>query len=196
MNILFQKLNKGLDLQIYFDLLLALLFENLFKIVKDSAGIFKWCKQVLQLILEGMEEKQFAGHRLESEFISRFFSQLSRLEEIYTSVAAASTVDTWWSLFRQIIHATKIPFTGEPLEGLQVMGFLESRVLDFENVIMLSVNEDILPASTQHPSFIPYGIRKAFGLPTHEEQNAVTAYHFYRLLQRPKKIWLIHNTET
>ena len=69
-------------------------------------------------------------------------------------------------------------------------------MLDFDNVIILSVNEDVLPASGNNPSFIPFNIRKAFGLPTYEEQHAVSAYHFYRLLQRAKNIFLIHNTET
>lgn len=75
------------------------------------------------------------------------------------------------------------------------MGFLETRVLDFENVILLSVNEDVLPAAGNSPSFIPFNIRKAFGLPTYEEQHAVSAFHFYRLLQRAKNIFLLYNTE-
>ncbi|MFM7217437.1 MAG: PD-(D/E)XK nuclease family protein, partial [Bacteroidota bacterium] len=171
-------------------------FQLLFKPVNDSGSLFSWCKEVLAQLLTAMGKGDFEGNRLESEFISRFYSQLNRLESIYTSVAAASGLETWWGLFRQIIHATKIPFSGEPLEGLQVMGFLESRVLDFDDIVLLSVNEDILPAAGQHPTFIPYGIRKAFGLPTHEDQHAVTAYHFYRLLQRARRIWLLHNTES
>src|SRR5690242_16939582 len=75
------------------------------------------------------------------------------------------------------------------------MGFLETRVLDFENLIILSMNEDILPTSSRHPSFIPFSIRKVFGLPTYEEQNGVASYHFYRLLQRARNIYLIYNTE-
>lgn len=175
---------------------LGVVFKMVFKRVEDSKELFSWCKSVLALILQAMDEREFAGHRLESEFIARFHQQLSRLEEIYVSVEAESTVETWWSLFRELIRSTKIPFTGEPLEGLQVMGFLESRVLDFENLIVLSVNEDILPSKGMHPSFIPFGLRKAFGLPTHEDQHAVTAYHFYRLLQRASRISLLYNTES
>jgi RecB family exonuclease len=171
------------------------LFRVLFRSVRESEEVFEWCREIMRLLLMGMEEQQFQSHRLEAEFVYRFFAQLNRLEEIYQSVTAESTLETWWRLFSEIIHSTKIPFSGEPLEGLQVMGFLESRVIDFENVILLSVNENHLPSAGQHPTFIPYGIRKAFGMPTHEDQHAVTAYHFYRLLQRARKVYLIHNTE-
>ncbi len=172
----------------------AELFHVIFKPVKESSLLFEWCRDVLRIVLGAMDQREFKGQRLESEFIARLLAQLNRLDGIYQSVTAESSLKTWWNLFKEIICSTKIPFAGEPLQGLQVMGFLESRVLDFENVILLSVNENILPASGQHPSFIPYGIRKAFSMPTHEDQHAVTAYHFYRLLQRAKKIYLLHNT--
>ncbi|MFM2134933.1 MAG: hypothetical protein RL021_333 [Bacteroidota bacterium] len=171
------------------------LFRILFRPVRESSGLFNWFREVLQFVLSAMDERAFAGHRFEAEFIARAFAQLNRLESIYASVSAESGLSTWWTLLRETIHSSKIPFSGEPLEGLQVMGFLESRVLDFDNVILLSVNEDVLPASGQHPSFVPYGIRKAFGMPTHEDVHAVTAYHFYRLLQRAGKISLLYNTE-
>src|SRR5204863_4991346 len=103
------------------------------------------------------------------------------------------SLDTFWSLYKETIYSSKIPFSGEPLKGLQVMGFLEARLLDFDNLFILSVNEDTLPASSNHPSFIPYNIRKSFGLPTYEDQQAVSSYHFYRLLQRANKIYLLYN---
>ncbi|MBL0104459.1 MAG: PD-(D/E)XK nuclease family protein [Bacteroidetes bacterium] len=114
----------------------------------------------------------------------------------YTSCSARTSFGEYiLENFPEIISSIRIPFSGEPLKGLQVMGFLETRVLDFENVILLSVNEDVLPAGGNSPSFIPFNIRKAFGLPTFEEQHAVSAFHFYRLLQRAKNIFLLHNTE-
>lgn len=171
------------------------LFRILFRPVRESSGLFNWFREILRVVLTAMDERAFAGNRFESEFIARVFAQLNRLEEIYQSVSAESGLSTWWNLLRETIHSSKIPFSGEPLEGLQVMGFLESRVLDFDNIILLSVNEDVLPAAGQHPSFVPYGIRKAFGMPTHEDVHAVTAYHFYRLLQRAGKISLLYNTE-
>ena len=76
------------------------------------------------------------------------------------------------------------------------MGFLETRVLDFDNIIVLSVNEQSLPSGGQHPSFIPFNLRKAFRLPTQEEQHAVSAYHFYRMLQRARRVVFTYNTES
>ena len=171
-------------------------FKEIFIKLSSVAQAFIWYKKILRLILEGMKEKDFRFHRLESEFVYNFYTSLTRLEDLIRDSEISMDLETFWKIFREIISSVKIPFTGEPLKGLQVMGFLETRVLDFENVIILSVNEDVLPASGNNPSFIPFNIRKAFGLPTYEEQHAVSAFHFYRLLQRAKNIFLIHNTET
>ncbi len=99
------------------------------------------------------------------------------------------------SLVSDQLRTLKIPFTGEPISGVQIMGFLETRVLDFERVYILSVNEDNLPSSARGKSYIPYSLRKSFGLPVQDDQDAVYAYHFYRLLQRAKQVHLIYNTE-
>ena len=87
-----------------------------------------------------------------------------------------------------------IPFRGEPLAGLQVMGMLETRVIDFANLILLSVNEGMLPKTEAAMSFIPYNLRRGFGLPTIEHQDAIYAYYFYRLLQRAENITLLYNS--
>ncbi len=170
-------------------------FRTIFSRPASVALAFGWYKKILHVILDAMKEQNFRFHRIESEFVYYFYTYLSRLEDIMQGSTVITDIETFWKIFREIVSSVKIPFTGEPLKGLQVMGFLETRVLDFENVIILSVNEDVLPAGGFHPSFIPFNIRKAFGLPTYEEQHAVSAYHFYRLLQRAKNIYLIHNTE-
>ena len=90
----------------------------------------------------------------------------------------------------------KIPFSGEPLEGIQIMGMLETRSLDFENVFILSVNEGILPREMNSSSFIPFALKKAFKLPVSEDTEADYAYYFYRLMQKAKNVTLIYNTET
>lgn len=102
---------------------------------------------------------------------------------------------TLFNFFREIAMSTKVPFYGEPLQGIQVMGMLETRVLDFENVILISVNEDILPSAKSNKSFIPFDIRLQYGLPTHHEGQAVFAYHFYHLLQRCDNAWLVYNED-
>ena len=103
---------------------------------------------------------------------------------------------TWWRLFGQLISRASVPFSGEPLKGLQIMGPLETRALDFDNVIILSCNEGIFPRRAVAPSFIPAELRKGFGLPTYEYQDSVWAYYFYRLIQRAGKVWLVFDSRT
>lgn len=171
------------------------IFKIIFTIPSTIEEVFSWSQKILRTILEAMSVQDFKFHRLESEFIYTFFTQLKRLEDILLKQHAKPTISTFWKIFKEVTQSVRIPFSGEPLKGLQVMGFLETRVLDFENVILLSVNEDVLPAAGNSPSFIPFNIRKAFGLPTYEEQHAVSAFHFLRLLQRAKNIFLLYNTE-
>ncbi|WP_449435851.1 PD-(D/E)XK nuclease family protein [Pedobacter steynii] len=101
-----------------------------------------------------------------------------------------------FKLIRRALQGLTVPFEGEPLAGLQVMGLLESRNLDFDELIVLGVNEGILPKINNTPSFIPDNIRRAFGLPILEHQNAISAYLFYRLLHVAKKITLVYNGVT
>ena len=89
----------------------------------------------------------------------------------------------------------KIPFTGEPLRGLQIMGVLETRNLDFDNVIILSLNEGQLPSPPRQGSYVPHSIRRAYALPTYEQQDSIYAYLFYRLLQRASNISFYYSTE-
>jgi hypothetical protein len=99
------------------------------------------------------------------------------------------------ALYKEIISTETLDFKGEPLQGLQLMGMLETRVLDFETVILSSVNEGILPSGKSNNSFIPFDLKKQFNLPTYKEKDAVYTYHFYRLLHRAEHIYLIYNTE-
>jgi CRISPR/Cas system-associated exonuclease Cas4 (RecB family) len=99
-------------------------------------------------------------------------------------------------LLRQMLAGIGIPFYGEPLSGLQIMGVLETRTLDFDNLIMLSVNEGVLPSGKSSASFIPDDLKRHLEMPLHGEKDAIYAYHFYRLLQRAKNVSLIYNTET
>lgn len=101
---------------------------------------------------------------------------------------------TYIRLLGQIAVSQAVPFVGEPLKGLQIMGPLETRALDFDNVVILSCNEGIFPKKNSSVSFIPPELRKGFALPTNEFKDAVLAYSFYRLIQRSKKIWLIYDS--
>jgi hypothetical protein len=171
------------------------LFKTLFRKVNSLDELLEYFNQLFAQLLQALKQNKNALHSLEKEYVYHFYTQFKRLEELVKQEDIEISISAFRSLFREVIKSSRIPFAGEPLKGLQVMGFLETRVLDFENLIILSVNEDVFPPSSHHPSFIPYSIRKIFGLPTYEEQNAIAAYHFYRLLQRARNIYLIYNTE-
>ncbi|AEW86631.1 hypothetical protein FCOL_09110 [Flavobacterium columnare ATCC 49512] len=100
-----------------------------------------------------------------------------------------------YSIYKQIIDLAEVSFEGEPLSGLQIMGVLESRVLDFETVIITSMNEGKFPAGKSTNSFIPFDVKREIGLPTFKEKDAIYTYHFYHLILRAKNIFLIYNTE-
>ncbi|GAW88076.1 hypothetical protein FPS14_contig00001-0153 [Flavobacterium psychrophilum] len=105
-------------------------------------------------------------------------------------------IDTLHTIYKQVIDLAEVSFEGEPLSGLQIMGVLESRVLDFETVIITSLNEGKFPAGKTVNSFIPYDVKRELGLPTYKEKDAIYTYHFYHLLQRAKNIYLLYNTES
>ncbi|MBO4536260.1 MAG: PD-(D/E)XK nuclease family protein [Bacteroidales bacterium] len=143
-------------------------------------------------ILEAMQENQTP---LEREFLYYFHKAVSDLEAVGLDFDALEP-RTWFRLLAQAVALVKIPFEGEPLSGLQVMGPLETRALDFRNVIMLSVGEGIFPSRTVSASFIPYNLRVGFGLPTYELQDSIWAYYFYRSFCRAERIYLLYDSRT
>jgi len=132
---------------------------------------------------------------LEEEFIYHLVKSLVRLRETLVSNQLKPQPELLLKLIREIMLSVRVPFSGEPLKGIQLMGFLETRALDFENLIILSLNEGIIPSGKTKVTYIPYAIRKAFKMPTFEEQDAIYSYHFKRLLQRGRRIFLFYNTE-
>ncbi|MFZ4398669.1 MAG: PD-(D/E)XK nuclease family protein [Bacteroidales bacterium] len=134
-------------------------------------------------------------HFLEDEYLYHFAQLLFQLDSLPEMHQSFITVRTFRKIFSRLAALTSIPFYGEPLEGLQIMGMLETRTLDFDNVVMLSVNEGILPASRSFNSFIPLDIKHQFGLPDYADKDAIFAYHFYRLLQRAENVYILYNTE-
>ncbi len=133
-----------------------------------------------------------------SSFIYPYYTSINRLNDIIYQYKHVDGVefDTIMRIIRQLISGVSVPFTGEPLEGLQVMGVLETRGLDFENLIFTSFNEGVFPSKSVTQSFIPYSLRKSFGLPVYEQQDAITSYNFYRLLQRSKRIYMIYDSRS
>lgn len=119
-----------------------------------------------------------------------------KLQDFLADQPQLADLKTLFMLFQSMARESRLALVGEPLNGLQIMGMLETRNLDFENLIILSANEDILPAARASSTFIPYDIKAAYNMPVHREKDAVFAYHFYRLLQRASNVWLVYNTQT
>jgi hypothetical protein len=132
---------------------------------------------------------------LELETALIFQQQLNTLRQALLNYPQTS-LKALKILVKQTLAPNGIPFYGEPLSGLQIMGVLETRTLDFDNVIMLSVNENVLPAGKSGASFIPDDLKRYLQMPLYGEKDAIYAYHFYRLLQRADRVTLIYNTET
>ncbi len=134
-------------------------------------------------------------HPLELEYVYRFYVVFNRLHTLQSTYNYLTTITTLYRLYKDVIKSESLDFRGEPFRGLQLMGMLESRCLDFETVIITSVNEGILPAGKSANSFIPYDLKSAYKLPTYREKDAIYTYHFYRLIQRAKKVYVLYNTE-
>ncbi len=131
----------------------------------------------------------------EKEYVYRFYTIFLQLQNLNKTFGYLKNIKTLQQFFEQLLKSETLSFQGEPLEGLQLMGMLETRVIDFETVIITSVNEGVLPSSKSDQSFIPFDVKKHFNLPTYQEKDAIFSYHFYRLLHRAKNIYLIYNTE-
>ncbi|MEN8247931.1 MAG: PD-(D/E)XK nuclease family protein [Bacteroidota bacterium] len=171
------------------------LIRNIFSPKKDIADIISSLKSIILDLYLIRKDKESGKSILEERII---YSVVKYLDNLNASVSAIKTklqIADISKLVSDSLKQLKAPFAGEPLAGLQIMGFLETRVLDFENLIILSVNEELLPASDSGLTYIPFGVRKAFQLPTFQEHSSIYAYHFYRLLQRAKKITLVYNTK-
>ena len=135
---------------------------------------------------------------LEKEFLFKLKTVFQQIETLNNQYGYIKNIKTLQQFYNQLLSNEKLSFKGQPLSGLQLMGMLETRVLDFETVILTSVNEGILPAGKSQNSFIPFDVKKdpKVNLPTYQEKDAIFAYHFYRLLQRAKNIYLLYNTES
>jgi len=121
-------------------------------------------------------------------------SALQRIHDVLATDGINMELRVFSRLLRKNFASLKIPFVGEPLKGLQLMGMLETRALGFDHVIIMSMNEGIFPGKSVKQSFMPYNLRKGFGLPTTEQRDSISAYHFYRLIQRSTDIRLIYNS--
>jgi CRISPR/Cas system-associated exonuclease Cas4 (RecB family) len=171
-------------------------FESWQDPIKTIESLRKIIAHLRDGFISGEEEKESRSARIEVEFLYAFSRIIYRLSTMIEKYNAIKSLKVFHSLFNQLAGFTSLPFYGEPLRGLQMMGMLETRTLDFDNLILLSVNEDLIPSGKTTQSFIPFDIRRHFHLPTYQYKNAIYAYHFYRLIQRAKQVYLLYNTES
>lgn len=159
------------------------------------AEVLEKLKAILIYIKEHLSN-QNEQDKVTKAFVFSIYNIIIKITNYYESYQNIENLEVLFSIYKQVIDQAQVSFEGEPLQGLQIMGILESRVLDFENVIITSLNEGKLPGGKSNSSFIPHDVKLEKGLPTYKERDAIFTYHFYRLLQRAKNIYLLYNTHS
>lgn len=166
----------------------------------DAEGLIRWLVEVLRLlsVVYASTAKSFdtpAEHNFVGLYEEAYY-QVFRMVNCVSSAQEGETMSVALcvKLLNKMFSSAKVPYSGEPARGMQVLGFLETRSLDFKHVLMLSVGENYMPKASFAPSFIPYALRIGFNLPAIEHEDALYAYNFFRLLQRPTSITLVYNT--
>jgi CRISPR/Cas system-associated exonuclease Cas4 (RecB family) len=158
----------------------------------DNAPLVEWMCDILTAIARNSNDDT----PLFQEAIFKAYTLLNRLLSLIKSGDLLVNVSTLQRLISQIVQSTSIPFHGEPAEGIQIMGVLETRNLDFDHVLLLSCNEGNLPRGVNDTSFIPYNLRKAYGLTTVDHKVAIFSYYFHRLLQRAADVTILYSNAT
>ncbi len=176
------------------------LLSKIFRVVITSDDAADYLIEVLESLQNGMKESDreasVSTNSFDKEYLYHYYIMVKRLKEVMCQHRVSMELNTFFSLLGKMAAGVSVPFQGEPLAGLQVMGVLETRALDFDNLIVLSVNEGVFPLKKAANSFIPYNLRKGFGLSTNEHQDSIYAYYFYRMISRAKKVFLLYDTRT
>ena len=172
------------------------LFTLLFQ--KWDASSVEVLENLSQILLKIKANLSYENdeEKITNAFVYSIFKVFNKMISYFSEHQSIDDIKTLQAIYKQVIEVAEVSFEGEPLNGLQIMGVLESRVLDFETVIITSVNEGKFPSGKSNNSFIPYDVKKEYGLPTFKEKDAIYTYHFYHLLQRAKNIYLIYNSDS
>ena len=165
--------------------------ESILNICEDTTQVLGEIKSLISLIRKSCIENHDS---LDIEIIITFGQSIEIVERLIGEFSFKIDLKTLIALIERVVAKEIIPFKGEPLKGVQLMGILESRALDFKNIIILGVNEGILPKGKTINSLIPFELKKYFKIPTYSERDAIFSYHFYRILQRAKHITLTYNS--
>ncbi|MGZ9677009.1 PD-(D/E)XK nuclease family protein [Flavobacterium sp. GNP001] len=172
--------------------LFVLLFQ---KWERGAIPVLETISRLLLILKENLNNDN-EEEKITKAFVYAIFKVINKLINYYSKSAHIDKIETLYAIYKQVIDLAEVSFEGEPLNGLQIMGVLESRVLDFDTVIVTSMNEGKFPAGKSQNSFIPYDVKRELGLPTFKEKDAIYTYHFYHLLQRATNIYLLYNTES
>ena len=191
-NYTFITLKRLMELQGTTDGVFRLLFR---KWENNALTVLQNLSEIL-LVVKSKLSNDNEEDKITKAFVYSVFKVINKLISYYAKHHHIDNLDTLHAIYKQVIDVAEVSFEGEPLNGLQIMGVLESRVLDFETVIVTSMNEGKFPAGKSVNSFIPYDVKRELGLPTYKEKDAIYAFHFYHLLQRAKNIYLLYNTES
>ncbi|MDR2086450.1 MAG: PD-(D/E)XK nuclease family protein [Dysgonamonadaceae bacterium] len=172
--------------------------ELLFSFAEDTPALAAYLLAITQKLgvcLGKGNTGAGAYNDLYVESVFRAYQVINRLSGLLATGKWTLEKPTFLRLLRKLLSTVKIPFHGEPVKGLQIMGVLETRSLDFKNILMLSVNEGFMPGSNSENTFIPQFLRQYFGLDTIDRQDSVYAYYFYRLIQRAENLTFVYNTD-
>jgi RecB family exonuclease len=168
--------------------------NHIFRGISSPDDFIRYMQEILKSIADFLKE---ADHfPCEIEYVFQFYTQMQEMADLIHSYPVPLALQTLWNLMIEIAQTASVPFLGEPLEGLQIMGLLETRTLDFKNVYIMSANEGVLPAGKSQNSFIPNDARREFGMNTWAHRDSIYAYYFYRLIQRAQNVTIFYNTES
>jgi hypothetical protein len=164
----------------------------------DPGELNGYLREIVMALIPAltMREETLPDAALQTEYAYTLLTALNQLGTILDDSSIAMGADVYGRVLDKMMRRLIVPFAGEPLKGLQVMGLLETRNIDFENLIILSANEGVLPGTSQNNSYIPQNLRKAFGLNGNRHKDAIYAYYFFRLLHRAKRIRFVYNSNT
>lgn len=171
------------------------MLRNVFRLCNGNLEFLDWLLELLTALTPAITDnpEDSMSRPLDQESLYRVYTCVTRMRSLIADGSMEIGTDTLCRLLLRILQGMSVPFHGEPVVGMQVMGLIETRNLDFENVLLLSATEGSLPGRGSQQSFIPYNLRVAFGLTTMKQKSAVTAYNFHHLLQRARNVTMIWN---
>jgi len=172
----------------------ASILRHIFQMPQNTDELIQKIVWINNYLLR-LNENDTLFNRIDNETLLKISQFTNDFQKNLTGSEVDIDMPSFYRLFNTVIRSGKIPFYGEPLLGLQIMGMLETRTLDFDNIILVGANEGVLPASGGEQSFIPFEVKTQFGLLGKPERDAIYAYHFYRLIQNARNVTLIYNTQ-